>query len=80
MSKPASSAAAPPTANISARIPRDLAAEYDRAAAETKRHKTQLITEALRLYAGVLRAGYMAAPDPMLAGRRMAGSDEDRTE
>ena len=60
----------PPTVNISARIPRDLGRQLDAAAKATRRHKSQLIVEALTLYGAVLAAGQMIAPDPMLADRR----------
>ena len=61
----------PPTVNISARIPRDVGQQLDAAAKATKRHKSQLVVEALKLYGALLGNGLMVAEDPMLAARRV---------
>ena len=58
------------TVNISARIPREIGRKLDAAAKATRRHKSQLIVEALTLYGLVLDGGCMVAPDPLLADRR----------
>ena len=67
-----------PTTNLSARVPNALAAAYRDASATTGRAQNRLVLEALTLYAGVLRVGWMAAPDPTLAANLMprAAGDE----
>lgn len=60
-----------PTTNLSARVPNELAAVYREASATTGRAQNRLVIEALTLYAGALGVGWMGAPDPNLAGRRI---------
>lgn len=60
-----------PTTNLSARVPNELAAIYKDASARTGRAQNRLVIEALTLYAGALGVGWMGAPDPNLADRRI---------
>ena len=61
-----------PSRSVSARVPSAVADALDAAARETGIPRNRIISEALELYAAVLRAGLCAAPQPHLAARRSA--------